>query len=166
MKLITMIAATLILLISCTKQIDKPALQPQNISASNDVGIFQFSGTFIIDETDFDSCNNEYIHVTGYAPFRGQFLGIRDKMNTIKIDIIFHLRAIGLTTGTNYVGNGSYSAFVKEDWDLNLEIDSEVQHIIFTSPLETEDLTEHINIKNENVQLEVNNVNFTFNCNK
>jgi hypothetical protein len=164
MKLFITIAAILFLA-SCKKETIKTPATNNNVSvANNGAFIFQYSGAFVMDETDFNPCTLEDVHITGTVPFQGQWVIENRILNSTFHYVFDSVRGRGLTTGHTYIGNGTYAAFSKSTFDSaqTFLIQNAVSHIIFTSPFGNESSTMRLNIKNESGNLTVDKEELTF----
>jgi len=108
MKKIITIAATLILFMSCTKELTKPDSQLQTLSVSKSTPII-FSGddTYQIDPyTFFNECTGEEVYIAGSIQYHFQYTILRDSVHATFEAHYDNLTGIGLVSGNKYQGSG------------------------------------------------------------
>jgi len=105
------LAVTVILLVSCKKEITKPDSKPQTFSTSNGNTVFTGKEDIIypIDETDYDECTSDTIHFTGL--FRLTFnYSINGNIINSTTELNFEdVQGISLLTGIHYMWTGHFT---------------------------------------------------------
>jgi hypothetical protein len=113
-KIILLTAVSLLLLISCRKEIDSSRIQQSEIAAtlnSNSVHAVPINSqeTFAVQGSAWNSCTQEFIDFsgTGHLEIRGM---ISDNKITFAQHVnVSNVKGLGRTSGTEYVGTSTFN---------------------------------------------------------
>jgi len=135
MKNTLSIFSLLILFVNCNKEVVK-----QTSAASSDVSNTEtrdrYTSSMPVDYTEFNTCTQEYVHITGFWNYVVTWTTVGNRTNYTYHFKYDGVTGVGLTSGTKYQGTGHVTEHDVSVWNgegYDLERSKINNKIIFTS---------------------------------
>lgn len=126
-----------LLFFACKKETTEKNKAAYSAGLHNSVSRYRYSQTVSVDFKEFNSCTQEYVHITGLWKYHVRWVIVNNFWNYTYEFNYDSVKGIGLTTGLRYKGTGHVTDHEQSTWNgetWELKKTSITNKIIFTSP--------------------------------